>query len=53
MLGTFISINASDTEQMLSYTSDFMTDMTPLLIPIIAVGVGIFIFWAIVHSIKK
>lgn len=50
---TFLTINASDTEAMLGYTSDFLTDMTPLLLPLIAVGVGIFIFWAIVHSIKK
>jgi len=52
MIGTFFTINASDTDLMLSYVEDFMTDLTPLLTPIIAVGIGILIFWAITKVLR-
>jgi len=53
MIGTFISIEPTDITAMLGYTKDLLTDLTPLLLPIIAVAVGIFIFWAIVRAIKS
>jgi len=53
MLGTFITIESADITTMIGYISDFLTDLTPLLLPIVAVGVGIFIFWAIVKAIKS
>jgi len=53
MLGTFITIESADITLMIGYISDFLTDLTPLLLPIVAVGVGIFIFWAIVKAIKS
>ncbi|GAI43770.1 unnamed protein product, partial [marine sediment metagenome] len=43
----------ADITLMIGYISDFLTDLTPLLLPIVAVGVGIFIFWAIVKAIKS
>jgi len=51
-LGTFLTITAEDITAMLGYVSDIIGDLTPLLLPIIAVGVGIFIFWAIVKALK-
>lgn len=49
---TFITITEADITSMVGYISDFLTDLTPLLLPIVAVAVGIFIFWAIVKAIK-
>lgn len=53
MLPTFITITDQNITDMLGYVSDLLTDLTPLLLPIVAVGVGIFIFWAIVKAIKS
>lgn len=52
MLGTFISITASDTAEMVGYVESLLGDLTPILLPIVAVGMGIFIFWAIVKALK-
>lgn len=51
-LGTFITITAGDITNLIGYVEDLLTDLTPLLLPIIGVGVGIFIYWAIVSSIS-
>jgi len=53
MLGTFLTIDATDTDQMIDYTSDLMSDLSPILIIVVSVGVGIIIFWAIMKSIKQ
>lgn len=50
--GTFITITSTDTAQMVGYVESFLGDLTPLLLPIVAVGVGIFIFWAITKALK-
>ncbi|GAI36087.1 unnamed protein product [marine sediment metagenome] len=52
MLGTFITITTEDITSMIGYIKDFLIDLTPLLLPIVAVAVGIFIFWAIVKAIR-
>jgi hypothetical protein len=52
MFGTFFTISASDTAQIIGYSGDLITDVTPLLLIIVGVAVGIFIFWAIVSAIK-
>ena len=43
---------ASSTESMLSYTKDFISDVTPLLIPIIAILLGLIIFSVVMRSIR-
>ena len=53
MYGTFFTITASDTEAMIGYAGDLIADITPLLLIIIGVAVGVFIFYAIVNAIKK
>ena len=53
ILGTFLTITEGDVTTMLGYVGDLVTDLTPLMLPIIGVGVGIFIFWAIVKAISK
>jgi len=51
-LGTFFTIEEADITAMLGYTSDLISDLTPILLPIIAVMLGLFIFWAIVKALK-
>ena len=52
LTATFIDIQPEDITAMLGYVKDFITDLTPLLLPLLAIGLGIFIFWAIVSAIK-
>jgi hypothetical protein len=52
MLGTFITFTASDTAAIIGYAGDLVSDVSPLLLIIVGVAVGIFIFWAIVSAIK-
>jgi len=53
IFGTFIDILPADITAMLGYTKDLITDLTPLLLPIIAIGLGIFIVVAIINVIKR
>lgn len=53
MLGTFFTITASNTEAMIGYAGDLISDITPLLLIIVGVSVGIYIFYALVNAIKK
>lgn len=53
LFGTFIDILPADIDQMLGYSKDLITDLTPLLLPIIAIGIGIFIVVAIVNAVKR
>jgi hypothetical protein len=52
MLATFLSLTASDTASVVDYAGDLITDLSPLLLIVVGVAVGVFIFWAIVNSIK-
>lgn len=47
-----INWTASTTEAMLGYIEDFIGDLTPLLIIVMAIGVGLIIFSAIVSVIR-
>jgi len=49
---TFLEISPADISEMLGYVKGLISDLQPLLLIIIAVGLGIFIFWAIVSAIK-
>lgn len=52
-LGTFLTWTPENTTTMLGYISDLILDLTPLLIPIIAIGVGLIIFSVVVRVIRK
>jgi hypothetical protein len=52
MLFTFFEWSASNTEEMLGFMGNLITDLTPLLTPIIAVGLGLIIFAVIVGVIR-
>jgi len=53
LVGTFIDWKAEDTSAMIGYIKDLITDLTPLLIPIIAIGLGLIIVSVIVGVIRK
>ena len=42
-----------DITTMLGYSKDLITDLTPLMLPIIAIGIGIFIVVAIINAVKR
>jgi hypothetical protein len=50
---TFITIGASETEEIIGYTKDLLSDLTPILLIITGIAVGLLIFWAIMSAIKK
>ena len=49
---TFINWTPQMTTDMLAYISDFISDVSGLMTPIIAVGLGLIIFGAIINAIK-
>lgn len=51
-LGTFITWSGSDTTAMLGYVSDIISDLQPLLIPIIAISIGLIVVSAIISAIR-
>lgn len=51
-LYTFFTFATSSMDTMLGYVGDFITDITPLMLPIIAIGLGIFIVLAIIKAFK-
>lgn len=53
MLYTFFTFSSSSVTDLLGYVGDFVTDVTPLMIPIMAVGIGIFIVVAIIGVFRR
>ncbi len=51
-LGTFLTISAEDITEMLGYSVSLIEDLTPLLLPIIGVLVGLLVFWAVLNAIR-
>lgn len=52
MLGTFITWTDANTSSTLGYAGDLISDLTPLMIPVIAIGLGLLIFTVIVKTIQ-
>jgi len=52
LFGTFLNITSNDISTMFGYTEALISDLTPLLLPIIGVGVGILVIWAIIRSFR-
>jgi hypothetical protein len=53
MLYTFFTFSSSSITEMLGYVQDFITDISPLMLPIIAIGIGIFILLAIIGAFGR
>lgn len=49
---TFVEITTTDISTMLGYVKSLITDLTPLLLPIIAIGLGLIIMYAIISAIR-
>jgi len=52
MIGTFLTWTTEDTTAMIGHMSDLFTDLTPLLIIIIGIGMGLIIVGAIIRAIR-
>ena len=52
MLATFINWTDANTSSTIAVIKDLIGDLTPLLIPIIAIGLGLIIFTVIVKAIR-
>jgi hypothetical protein len=52
MIATFITWGSEDTTAMLGYVADIISDLQPLLIPIIAIGIGLIVVGAIIQAIR-
>jgi hypothetical protein len=53
LLTTFFDFSADNVSSTLGYTKGLIGDFTPILIPIIAISLGIIIIWGIVSAIKR
>jgi hypothetical protein len=50
---TFFNWGATETTAMLDHVKDFISDISPLLVVILGVGLAIIIVSAIIGAIKK
>ena len=48
----FLEITALDITELLGYVKGLLGDLSPLLLLVVAVGLGIFVFWGIISAIK-
>lgn len=53
LTATFLDIGSPEIATMIGYVKDLIGDLTPLLLIVLGVGLGIFIFWAIISAIKS
>lgn len=53
MLTTFLNIEPTDITAMLGYSTDFINNMKPILIPIIAISLGLIIISVLVRLFTK
>jgi len=50
--GTFINWTDNMTNDMLGYIGDLIDDFSPLLVPVIAIGLGLIVIGAIIRAIR-
>jgi len=53
LLSTFFEFTPDNVSSTIAYVKGFITDFTPILIPIIAISLGIIIVWGIISAIKR
>lgn len=49
----FLDISGADITLLLGYVKGLIIDLTPLLLIIVGVGVGVIVFEAVINAIKK
>jgi hypothetical protein len=52
-LFTFFTFSSSSITDLLAYVGDFIDDITPLMLPIMAIGIGIFIVVAVIGVFRR
>ena len=52
LFATFLNITSDNIATMLGYTQALISDLTPILLPIIGIGLGILVVWAIIRSFR-
>lgn len=52
ILTSIISLGTSDTTELLGYAGILIDDLTPIWLPLVAVGVGMIVVISIIHSIR-
>jgi len=50
---TFFTFDSNAVSSTLGYIGGFIGDIQPLLLPIIAIALGLIIFWGIMSALKR
>lgn len=53
IFSTFLEFTTTNQTEMLDTTKSFITDLSPIIIPILAVGLGAIIIAVIINAIKR
>jgi len=48
----FLDITTENMTELFGYVKGLLGDLSPLLLMVVAVGLGMFIFWGIISAIK-
>ena len=48
----FLDISTENITELLGYVKGLLGDLSPLLLLVVAIGLGIFFFWGIISAIK-
>lgn len=52
LLGTFLTISSDNVSTTISYIKELIGDLMPLLLIVMAVGIGLIVFQVIVNVIR-
>jgi len=53
ILPLFFTFSSSSIDEMLGYVGSFITDITPLMLPLMAIGVGILVVSALIGIFRR
>jgi len=51
ILGTFFTITTENVSTMLGYVQALITDLIPLILPVVAVGIGMLVIWILIKAL--
>jgi len=51
IFGTFFTITGDNVSTMLGYVQGLITDMIPLILPVVAVGIGMLVIWVLIKAL--
>jgi len=53
LLGTFFDFGTVEQTAMIDHGKNLLTDLTPILVIVLGIGVGVIIVTAIINAIKR